>query len=54
MAMGHKATDTELAYTPVSQAYGYRYKSLSALFCLAALQRNTMQCKAMEEGGTFL
>ena len=26
---GHKATDTELAYVPVSQAYGHRHNSLS-------------------------
>ena len=29
---GHEATDTELAHAPVSQAYGHRFNSISALF----------------------
>ena len=40
---GHEATDTELAYTPVSQAYGHRHNSLCALVCLVAPQRKPDQ-----------
>ena len=33
---GHGATDTELAYTPASQASGHRYNSLNSLSALFA------------------
>ena len=39
---GHKATDTEIADTPVSQD---RHSSLCALVCLAAPQRKPDQCR---------
>ena len=45
LVRGHKATNTELAYTPVSQAYGHRHNSL--LFCLATPQRKPEQCQML-------
>ena len=36
---GHEATNTKIAYTPMSQAYGHPCNSLCALFCLTTLQR---------------
>ena len=39
---GHGAMDTELTYTPVSQAYGPRCNSLSALPCCTAAQTRSV------------
>ena len=35
------------AHTPVSQAYGHRRNSLSAMLCLAARQRKPDQCRVL-------
>ena len=46
-AWGHKATDTELTYTPMSQAYGHRHNSLSlSVHCRALLYRSAARTSA--------
>ena len=48
-SVGPWATDTGLAYAPVTQGYGHGHRSHSTLFRLAALQRELDQL--VERGG---
>ena len=48
---GHEALDTKLAYTPVLQAYGHRYNSLSALFFFLVLDaQGVIECTRENPG----